>query len=189
MAALLALENYAKSKDPPKELGKDLYLVHDEKTLTIYDCYPKAKYHFLIMPRLPSPFPDVPASSLSSLRSLLSSATVPRSKVVEVLEYLRDKAEDLKKIIEERMVKEEGFKWDIQVGFHASESMKHLHLHVISTDFQSDRLKHKKHWNSFHPELGFFLHLSDLLENLSYPEYTLKTKLTYEMKLMPCGGL
>lgn len=29
-------------------------------------------------------------------------------------------------------------------GFHAVPSMKHVHLHVISTDLVSDRLKHKK---------------------------------------------
>ena len=40
---------------------------------------------------------------------------------------------------------------------------RHLHLHIVASDLFSDRLKHKKHYNSFHPKLGFFLHLDDVL--------------------------
>ena len=39
---------------------------------------------------------------------------------------------------------------------------RHLHLHVISADLCSEKLKHKKHYNSFHPKLGFFLHLDEV---------------------------
>ena len=38
-----------------------------------------------------------------------------------------------------------------------------MHLHVISSDLCSPTLKHKKHYNSFHPKLGFFLHIDDVL--------------------------
>ena len=34
-------------------------------------------------------------------------------------------------------------------GFHAVPSMRQLHLHLISLDFDSDALKNKKHFNSF----------------------------------------
>lgn len=40
---------------------------------------------------------------------------------------------------------------------------RHLHLHVISGDLVSDKLKTKKHYNSFHPSLGCFLHLDEVL--------------------------
>lgn len=40
----------------------------------------------------------------------------------------------------------------------------HLHLHIISSDLVSPSLKNKKHYNSFHPTAGFFLHLDDVLE-------------------------
>ena len=39
-----------------------------------------------------------------------------------------------------------------------------MHLHVISGDLCSPTLKHKKHYNSFHPKLGFFMHLDDVVE-------------------------
>lgn len=33
----------------------------------------------------------------------------------------------------------------------------------MSADLVSDRMKNKKHYNSFHPSLGFFLHIDDVL--------------------------
>lgn len=36
-----------------------------------------------------------------------------------------------------------------RLGFHSVPSMRQLHLHVISQDFDSPALKNKKHWNSF----------------------------------------
>ncbi len=39
----------------------------------------------------------------------------------------------------------------------------HLHLHVISCDFHNETLKTKKHFNSFHPKHGFFLHYDDVM--------------------------
>lgn len=39
----------------------------------------------------------------------------------------------------------------------------HIHCHVISTDLVSPFLKVKKHYNSFHPKLGFFLHMDEVL--------------------------
>ena len=33
----------------------------------------------------------------------------------------------------------------------------------MSNDLCSEKMKHKKHYNSFHPKLGFFLHLHEVL--------------------------
>lgn len=44
-------------------------------------------------------------------------------------------------------------------------SMRQLHLHVISQDFDSKNLKNKKHWNSFNT--AFFLDSVDVLEEVS----------------------
>lgn len=41
---------------------------------------------------------------------------------------------------------------------------RHLHLHIISNDLCGDGLKKARHYNSFHPKLGYFLHLDDVLE-------------------------
>lgn len=47
-----ALTRYAKSPDPAS-LPKEEVLHWDEQTITIYDGYEKAKYHFLCLPRIP----------------------------------------------------------------------------------------------------------------------------------------
>ena len=47
-----------------------------------------------------------------------------------------------------------------RIGYHCVPSLKLLHLHVISADFDSACLKNKKHWNSFQPP--FFLDSQDV---------------------------
>jgi len=46
---------------------------------------------------------------------------------------------------------------------HAAHD-RHLHMHVISKDFDSEFLKTKKHWNSF--TTAFFLPVDDVLATL-----------------------
>lgn len=41
-------------------------------------------------------------------------------------------------------------------------SCRHVHLHVISEDRISPALKTKKHYNSFRPDLGFFISIMDV---------------------------
>ncbi|KII88600.1 hypothetical protein PLICRDRAFT_698957 [Plicaturopsis crispa FD-325 SS-3] len=154
--ALTLLRKYAQLPNPTT-LPPDLYFSHTQTSLTIFDCYPKSIFHFLILPRVQ---PDLPAKTLSTLKSLLKG---DRARAKSVLEDLRNEAEALKVTIEEEMVSKYGFKWGIWTGFHAVQSMEHMHLHVISDDLVSERLKNKKHYNSFHPKLGFFLHLEDVL--------------------------
>src|SRR5690242_15564062 len=47
----------------------------------------------------------------------------------------------------------------LKVGMHAAPSLKQVHVHIISTDFNSVSLTTKKHWISF-THAGFFLDLS-----------------------------
>ena len=44
-------------------------------------------------------------------------------------------------------------------------SMRQLHLHVISQDFNSKHLKNKKHWNSFNTD--FFRDSVDVIDEVS----------------------
>lgn len=56
-------------------------------------------------------------------------------------------------LMAERLIeKQEMTKDSFKIGYHAIPSMQHLHLHVISKDFDSSALKTKKHWNSFNTE-------------------------------------
>ncbi|KAK7043624.1 aprataxin-like protein [Paramarasmius palmivorus] len=174
MSNLSILRTYAQK--PPSEFPSSVLFTHTERTLTIYDAYPKSTFHFLILPRVQSES-EITLKDLHSLKTLLKC---DKSHAKEVIDALAKDAEDVKKEIESEMVKRYGFKWQvvgaivaalvfsstfrpIWTGFHASPSMHHLHLHVLSADLCSEKLKHKKHYNSFHPKLGFFLHLEDVL--------------------------
>ncbi|EJU05530.1 HIT-like protein [Dacryopinax primogenitus] len=156
-----ALEIYARTA--PDTISKDVLLRFMDDTITIRDAYRKAMYHYLILPRLPSSLVSNP-SQISSLKCLLSG---DKEEALHVLQVLGKEAEVAKTDILEDMQKKHGFQWTVNIGFHAVPSMEHIHLHVVSSDLLSSALKNKKHYNSFSPKLGFFIHLSDVLSWLT----------------------
>ncbi|KAJ9108715.1 hypothetical protein QFC21_000035 [Naganishia friedmannii] len=196
LPALDVLTHYASLSTPDTQLPPDVYLLHDPWTLTIFDKFPKAKYHFLILPRVPSSSSSDDAGhgndnqddeslsaisprSLISLHSLLTTTTP--AEALAVLRHLEETSLEVVDMVKDEMMKTEGFEWTVEVGFHAVPSMRglestkltpavamkrHLHLHVISTDLVSPAMKTKKHYNSFHPTLGFFLPISSLIDSL-----------------------
>jgi len=50
-------------------------------------------------------------------------------------------------------------------GFHASPSMDHLHLHILSHDRYSPFMRTRHHFNSF--TTPFYVHLDDVISSLS----------------------
>ncbi|KAG9318716.1 HIT-like domain-containing protein [Chiua virens] len=155
-APLTVLRGYAQ-KSNPETLPPSVLFECTDKCLTVFDAFPKSIFHFLVLPRVR---PPLGVFELASLRTLLKG-NKERAKLV--LSDLNDEAHKVKKMICEEMQKRYGFQWEIWAGFHANQSMEHLHLHVLSNDLCSEKMKHKKHYNSFHPKLGFFLHLDDVL--------------------------
>ncbi|XP_041254296.1 aprataxin isoform X4 [Onychostruthus taczanowskii] len=111
----------------------------DEKTVVIKDKYPKARYHWLILPWDP----------ISSLKSVTRDH-------LELLEHMHAIGQ---KMIEQCPARES---LEFRMGYHAIPSMSQLHLHVISQDFDSPALKTKKHWNSFTTD--YFLNSQDVIE-------------------------
>lgn len=109
------------------------------------------------MPRL---LPEMETARFKNLRTLLRW---DRNKAKETIVQLQKDSEKVIEDIEDEMVRLHGYKWKIHIGFHAVPSMDHLHMHIISSDLCSPSLKNKKHYNSFHPDLGFFIHLNDVL--------------------------
>jgi aprataxin len=198
-----ALTLFAKCESPKTSLPDGVYLRSNEQTLAIYDGYAKAKFHFLVLPRIPFVLGEstesptitcgatsepklalaggqlafgrsakgttVPESHLRSLRALLAS---PYS--VQVLSALKEQSQQVVGLIKEEMrhtplpgqseKKVCDVEWGIRVGFHSVPSMETVHVHVISDDLVSDRLKNKKHYQSFHPTQGFWLDLDHVLQ-------------------------
>ncbi|KAH9951992.1 HIT-like domain-containing protein, partial [Amylocystis lapponica] len=156
MSQLTILRRYAQ-KANPTTLPASVLFMHTDTSLTIFDAFPKSIFHFLVLPRIVAP---LTVSDLASLRTLLQC---DKTHSLELLRKLAADAKSVSTMIEDEMMNRYGFKWKIWTGFHAVPSMEHLHLHVMSADLCSPAMKKKKHYNSFHPKLGFFLSLDDVL--------------------------
>jgi aprataxin len=119
MTHLAVLRSYATKADPTK-LPPSVRFDHTATTLTIFDCFPKSIFHFLVLPR-PRPTEDV--KTLESLGTLLRS---DRKQAKEVLIDIGEEAAKLRGQIEEEMLSRYGFKWPIWTGFHAVPSMVYV---------------------------------------------------------------
>uniref|UniRef100_A0A8C0MPJ5 Aprataxin n=3 Tax=Canis lupus familiaris TaxID=9615 RepID=A0A8C0MPJ5_CANLF len=110
-------------QDPKMQVYKD------EQVVVIKDKYPKARYHWLVLPW----------ASVSSLKAVTGEH-------LELLKHMHT--------VGEKMIADfaGSSKLRFRLGYHAIPSMSHVHLHVISQDFDSPCLKNKKHWNSFNTE-------------------------------------
>ncbi|KAM9792783.1 aprataxin [Neosynchiropus ocellatus] len=110
----------ASMQDPKMQVYKD------DKVVVINDKYPKARYHWLVLPWI----------SIPNLKAL-------RAEHCELVRHMQDVAD--------KMVQQCPHAGSLRFrkGYHAIPSMSHVHLHVISQDFDSPCLKNKKHWNSF----------------------------------------
>ena len=115
------------------------YLLHSTADFVIIrDKYPKSKHHFLVIPKKPiNKIDDLVKEDVNLLGNMEAEARIFVSKYSES-EFL--------------------------LGYHSQPSMSQLHLHVISSDFVSDCLKHKKHWNSFNTD--FFLSSQSVIQQL-----------------------
>jgi diadenosine tetraphosphate (Ap4A) HIT family hydrolase len=126
----------------PEHFKDSIYKIYD-KFMVIYDKYPKAKYHLLIIPK-------------EEIKSIyyLNKSHLPLIK--DMIELSKEVINDLNK---------KNGEIEFQIGFHAIPSMNQVHMHVISRDFISPFLKTKKHWNTFTSE--FFLKPSFIIEQLN----------------------
>lgn len=110
----------ASMQDPEMQVYKD------EKVVVIKDKYPKARYHWLVLPW----------ESIPNLKALNRDHCDLLRHMQQIGNKMVDQCTDA------RLLR-------FRLGYHAIPSMSHVHLHVISQDFDSPSLKNKKHWNSF----------------------------------------
>jgi aprataxin len=134
----------------------DLYY-RDDKVVVIYDQFPKAMYHLLILPK------DTTVIDMSHL-------TKEHIPLIQHMQFVGEQIikqyvifiSFLTRISLKSVIKE---KIEFKVGFHALPSLKLLHLHVISQDFVSKSLKKIEHWNSF--TTNFFISPEFVLQELN----------------------
>lgn len=120
----------------------------NEKYICIKDKYPKAKVHFLLIPH---------GDKMPKLLRLADLISLPKSvDILKEMKFLSDQ------LIEKNVPND--LKSKTLCGFHAIQSMQPLHMHIITTDFESECLKNKKHWNSFTTQ--YFIKIEDLIKCL-----------------------
>ncbi|GFU55627.1 aprataxin [Nephila pilipes] len=117
----------------------NLIVDSDDLVVIIKDKYPKAQYHYLVLPK----------RNIPNLKAVCKED-------LSLLRHMHEKADEL--------VAKCDSKHKFQIGYHAVPSMSHLHLHVISQDFDSPCLKTKIHWNSFTSE--YFISSKSIIKQL-----------------------
>lgn len=141
---------YKIAMNPEKHKNDLIEILED--VVVVNDIYPKAQRHLLVLARS------------------------------EGLDCLMDVREEHIQLL--RTMHAIGLKWAekflhddpslaFRLGYHLAPSMRQLHLHVISQDFNSNHLKNKKHWNSFNS--AFFRDSVDVIDEISkYGKLSLK---------------
>lgn len=115
-----------------KTMKDPKYIVETDTLITIIkDVYPKAKFHYLVLPN----------ERMNSIREI-------NKNHLSLLKHMDIVARELVKKIDHNGR-------TFKIGYHSEPSMSQLHLHVISDDFCSSHLKNKKHFNSFNTK--FFI--------------------------------
>ncbi|CAM8949144.1 unnamed protein product [Rhodiola kirilowii] len=133
---------YNISVDPEKHRNGVLEIL--DEVVLLNDLYPKARRHVLVVARY------------------------------KHLDWLGDVHKEHLPLL--RVMHNVGLKWTekffsedttlvFRLGYHSAPSMRQLHLHVISQDFDSQHLKNKKHWNSFNT--AFFRDSTDVIEEVN----------------------
>ncbi|XP_019089881.1 PREDICTED: transcription factor bHLH140-like isoform X3 [Camelina sativa] len=125
------------------ERHENIVLEFSDNIVVINDQYPKARKHVLVLAR---------QESLDGLEDV-------RKENFQLLQEMHNVG--LKWV--DRFQNEDA-SLIFRLGYHSVPSMRQLHLHVISQDFDSDSLKNKKHWNSF--TSSFFRDSVDVLEEV-----------------------
>eukprot|EP00904_Undaria_pinnatifida_P014065 jgi/Undpi1/978/HiC_scaffold_10.g04442.m1 len=117
------------------ELEKVIYY-EDELCVVIYDGFPKAKYHLLLIGK------DNPVNTPADL----SKEHLP----------CQHRLYGVGKAIADELCRQGA--GQVRLGYHAIPSVAPLHMHIVSQDFDSPDLFTKKQWNGFTTD--FFLDCS-----------------------------
>lgn len=154
MSFVNALERYI--KDP--EAHKKTVLFCDQQIVVIKDAFPKALRHYLIIPRDEEISHQSPVKLLHERPEVVDMIQRYAEKTKEILvQDLFHRTNFLKFYETDPLAKQEFKNRFIKVGVHSVPSLGNLHVHVITRDFFSPRMKNKKHYNSFNS--NFFIDL------------------------------
>lgn len=155
----------------PETFSSSVVIYFNDDFVAINDLYPKSSLHLLLLPRDPSKFFLHPFDAFEDPHFLQKVRTeVKKLRTLAAGELRRRYGKYSSQETARREAMEQdppaddlppGRDWEkeLMVGIHAVPSMNHLHIHVLSVDRYSDRLKHRKHYNSF--ATPFFVEIND----------------------------
>ncbi|RAL04764.1 DNA 5'-adenosine monophosphate hydrolase [Aspergillus ibericus CBS 121593] len=157
--------------EKPESFPSNVVVYYNENFVVIHDMFPKATLHLLLLPRDPQKtrlhpfeafqdpeFLEKVKKETKKLRTLAAGELRRIHGKYSVQDKERQEALNVEPPLDE-LPPGRNWEQEIMCGIHAHPSMNHLHVHVISVDHYSDRLKHRKHYNSF--STPFFVNIDD----------------------------
>ena len=126
-----------------------IVLFKSDKYVCIYDKYPKAKYHVLLMCRQRR---NHDGSILNKVQTLNDLTPLHLADLREFHELGRNISSRLMQLDKST---NNPANTSMMLGYHAIPSLLPLHLHIISSDFDSPCITTRKHIVSFHSQLFF----------------------------------
>lgn len=155
----------------PESYPANVVVYYNKDFVAIHDMFPKSSLHLLLLPR------DQTKTSLHPFEAFGDTEFLEKVKA-EVRTLRKLAAGELRRRFGKDSAQERerqvalsadpapdelpmGRDWEKEIlcGVHAVPSMSHLHVHVIAVDRHSERMKHRKHYNSF--ATPFFVPIDD----------------------------
>ncbi|KAJ5943406.1 hypothetical protein N7516_003574 [Penicillium verrucosum] len=155
----------------PETYATDVVVYHNDDFVAIHDMFPKSSLHLLLLPRDQTKTRMHPFDAFEDaefLEKVKAETRTLRNLAAGELrrKYGKDSAQEQARQAAlsadpppDELPQGRDWERDIVVGVHAVPSMNHLHVHILSVDRYSDRLKHRKHYNSF--STPFFVPIED----------------------------
>ncbi|KAJ5695707.1 hypothetical protein N7536_006119 [Penicillium majusculum] len=145
----------------PETYTPDVVVYHNDDFVAIHDMFPKSSLHLLLLPRDQTKTRMHPFDAFEDAEFLekvkAETRTLRKLAAGELRrKYGKDSAQEQTRQAAlsadpppDELPQGRDWERDIVAGVHAVPSMNHLHVHVLSVDRYSERLKHRKHYNSF----------------------------------------
>ncbi|KAL3478635.1 HIT-like domain-containing protein [Aspergillus californicus] len=155
----------------PESYPPNVVVYHNDDFVVIHDMFPKSTLHLLLLPRdLEKTYlhPNEAFDDVEFLLKVKEEVKKVRAFAAGELRRRYGKYSVQDRERQDALIAEPppetlptGRDWekDVMCGIHSHPSMNHLHVHIISVDRHSDRLKHRKHYNSF--STPFFVGIDD----------------------------